>query len=299
MLTINNHQITNKRYITYFVYSNLAVHMKMALISARPKIADKKSNLKIMESYIKKTKADFYVFGELFLSGYRCKDELRNLAELLTGPSIKRIKKIAHENQCYIVFGMPLWDKRIEGLLHNAAILIHPDGKVNNYNKWFLPTTGPFEEKIFFDEGEELNVFETKYGKIGFLICYDIYFPEITKALSLQGADILICISASPSTTKKYFETLIPARALENTVFMVYVNLVGTQEDLVLWGGSQIYDPLANLLIKAPYYKESIVTCDIDLKKLKPARANRTVIRDIRPEIYQDLYNISRFHEKD
>lgn len=273
--------------------------MKMALISARPKIADKESNLRKMEEYIKKTKADFYIFGELFLSGYRCKDELRNLAEPLNGTSINYIKKIANKNQCYIVFGMPLRDNRIEGLIYNAAIMVHPNGKIDNYNKWFLPTTGPFEEKIFFDEGEELNVFKTKYGKIGLLICYDLYFPEVTKAFSLQGAEILICITASPSTTRKYFETLLPTRALENTVFMVLVNLTGTQDDLVLWGGSQVYDPLANLLVRAPYFKESIVTCDIDIKKIKSARANRTLIRDLRPEIYLDLYKISRFHKKD
>ena len=270
----------------------------MAIISARPKIADKKSNLEIMENYIKKIKADFYVFGELFLSGYRCKDEFRNLAETINAPSVNHIKKIAEEKKCYIVFGMPLRDNKIKGLIHNAAILVHPNGKVDHYNKWFLPTFGPFEEKIFFDEGEEINVFKTKFGKVGLLICYDIFFPEITKALSLQGADILICISASPSTTRKYFETLIPARAIENTAFVIYVNLVGTQEDLVLWGGSQIYDPLGKLLIRAPYFKESIVTYEIDLDHLKTVRANRPVIRDIRPEIYQDLYVISRFHNK-
>ena len=273
--------------------------MKMALISARPKIADKKSNLKTMENYIKKAKADFYIFGEMFLSGYSCKDEFQNLAETKQGPSIKRLKKIAQEKNCYIVFGMPLKDEKVEGLIYNSAILIHPNGKVDHYNKRFLITFGPFEEKIFFDEGEESNVFKTKFGKIGLFICYDLFFPEITKALSLQGADVLICISASPSTTRKYFEILLPARAIENTTFLAYVNIVGPQEELVLWGGSQIYDPLGNLLVKAPYFEESIVTCDIDLKRLKTVRANRPVIRDIRPEIYQDLYNISRFHKKD
>jgi predicted amidohydrolase len=109
-----------------------------------------------------------------------------------------------------------------------------------------------------------------------------------------MGADIIICISATPSVTRKYFETLIPARAVENTVFIVYVNLVGTQENLVFWGGSQVSDPLANLICKAPYYKESIITCDIDLKQLEFARANRTVLRDIKSEIYHDLYNLSR-----
>jgi len=272
--------------------------MKIALISMRPKIADKKANLQTMEKYVKKTTADLYVFGEMSLTGYRCKDELRDLAEPVNGPSIKYMKKVAKERKCYIVFGMPLQDSNVEGLIHNAAVLIHPEGKVDVYNKWFLPTFGPFEEKIFFDEGESVKVFNTKFGKIGLIVCYDIFFPELCKAYSLQGADMIICISATPSVNRKYFETLMPARAVENTVFFAYVNLVGTQEDLVFFGGAQLYDPLGNLLVKSPYYKENIIACDIDFKQIKLARANRPVIRDIRPQIYQDLYDYSRHHTK-
>jgi len=272
--------------------------MKLALISARPTIADKAKNIQTMESFIKKTKADIYVFGEYFLSGDRCKDEFRDLAEPLDGPSIQHLKKIAKTKHCNIVFGMPCKDNVVDGLVYNAAVLIHPNGTVDSYKKWFLPTSGPFEEKIFFDQGEDLPVFSTSLGKIGLLICYDLNFPELAKALTLQGADILICISASPTTTQKYFETLLPARALENTVFVAYVNLAGNQEDLVYWGGSQVYDPLGNLLVKAPYLKESIITCDVNLKLLESARARRPVLRDIRPEIYLDLYAFSRHHTK-
>jgi len=272
--------------------------MKLAVISARPQIAQKTKNIQKMEHYIKKTKADVYVFGEYFLTGDRCKDEFRDLAEPLDGSSIQHLKKIAKTNQCYLIFGMPLKDSTVDGLLYNAAVLIHPDGTVDAYKKWFLPTSGPFEEKIFFDQGEELPVFTTAFGKIGLLICYDLNFPEIAKALTLQGADLHICISASPSTTRAYFETLLPARALENTVFLAYVNLTGNQEDLVYWGGSQVYDPLGTLLKKAPYFKESIITCDVNLALLEPARARRPVLRDIRPEIYQDLYQFSRYHTK-
>jgi len=268
--------------------------MKVALVTMRPKIANKKANLEIMEKYIEKTKADFYIFGELTICGYHVKDELRDIAETVNGPLINHMKKIAQKKKCYIVFGMPLKHNTIKGLIHNASILIHPNGKVDTYNKWFLPTIGPFEEKIFFDEGEELRISETKFGKIGLIVCYDLYFPELCRAYTLMGADIIICISATPSVTRKYFETLIPARAVENTIFMIYVNLVGTQENLVFWGGSQVYDPLAKLIAKAPYYKESIITCEIDLKQLEFARANRPIIRDIKSEIYQDLYNLSR-----
>lgn len=268
------------------------------MISARPTIGNKTKNIQTIENSIKKTHADIYIFGEYFLSGDRCKDEFRDLAEPLDGPSIQQLKKIAKDNTCYIVLGMPCKDSTVEGLLYNAAVLIHPNGTVDAYKKWFLPNAGPFEEKIFFDQGEELPVFTTKYGKIGLLICYDLNFPELAKALTLQGADLLICISASPSSTRMYFETLLPARALENTVFLAYVNLAGNQEDLVYWAGSQMYDPLGNLLIKAPYFKESTITCDINLKTLESARARRPVLRDIRPEIYQDLYQLARFHAK-
>jgi predicted amidohydrolase len=69
---------------------------------------------------------------------------------------------------------------------------------------------------------------------------------------------------------------------------------VGTQENLVFWGGSQIYDPLSKLIVKAPYYKESVTTCEIDIKQVEFARLNRPVVRDIKSEIYHDLYNLSR-----
>lgn len=279
-------------------YTRFKKTMKLALISERPKIAQKQANIDLMKKYIQKTQADMYVFGELFLTGYCCKDEFRNLVEPLDGPSIQSIKTIAKKTKSYIIFGMPLLDNKIDGLIHNTSILVHPNGKVDYYNKWYLPTFGPFEEKIFFDEGEDLPVFTTKFGKVGLFICYDIFFPEIARSMALQGAELLISISATPSPNRKYFEIIIPARALENTVYMVYVNLVGTQEDLVFWGGSQVYDPLGNLLVKAPYFKKSIVTCDIDFKKINIARANRPVIRDIRPQIYDDLYDLARFHCK-
>jgi predicted amidohydrolase len=123
--------------------------MKLALISARPTIANKTKNIQIMENYINKTKADIYVFGEYFLSGDRCKDEFRDLAEPLTGPSIQLLKKIVKNKQCYIIFGMPTKDDKVDGLIYNTAVLIHPNGTVDAYKKWFLPTVGPFEEKIF------------------------------------------------------------------------------------------------------------------------------------------------------
>jgi len=271
--------------------------MKVALATVRPKIADKQANIKTMEQYINKTKADLYIFPELMLTGYRCKDELRNLAEPLNGPAIKQLKKISENKNASIVFGMPTTHK-ITGLIHNSAVLIQPNGKVGAYNKWFLPTFGPFEEKLFFNEGENLPVFKTKHGTIGLLVCYDLFFPELAKSLTLQGAELIIYLSATPSVNRKYFETLIPARAVENTTYVIYVNIVGTQDDLVFWGGAQAYNPLGKQIKKAPYYKQSLITIDIDFTKIQQARAARPVIRDVRPEIFHDLYHIARYNKK-
>ena len=272
--------------------------MKVSIVSMRPIIGNKKENINKMKQYITDSTSDLIVFGEMTLTGYPCKDDIKTLAELKDGSSITKLKEIAKEQNKYIIFGMPIKDQKIKGLIHNAAVLLHPNGKVNIFKKWFLPTFGPFEEKIFFDEGETLPIFETSFGKIGICICYDIYFPEITKAFSLQGADIIICISASPSVTRKYFETLLPARAIENTVFIIYANIIGNQENLVFWGGSQVYDPLGNQLVKAPYFEESMINCSLDLSIIQEARSNRPVLRDIRPEIFTDLYQLSRFHSK-
>ena len=109
---------------------------------------------------------------------------------------------------------------------------------------------------------------------------------------------MVICLSATPQVNRYYFESLIPARAIENTIFFTYVNIVGTQEDLVFFGGAQISDPFGKILVKAPYFKESIIIHEIDLNSIKQARAVRPVIRDIRPQIYEDLYHISRKHTK-
>ena len=87
-------------------------------------------------------------------------------------------------------------------------------------------------------------------------------------------------------------------RTIENTVFISYTNLVGSQDDLVFWGGSEISDPLGNQIAKAPYFQESIISCDIDFSLIERTRPNRPILRDIRPSIYQDLYHLSRYHTK-
>ena len=265
--------------------------MKIAAINIEPKIGNKKKNIKKMIKFIDKEDADLYVFGELSLTGYICRDEIFEIAESLNGESIKEMKEVAKQKDTYIIFGMPLEERK--GIVYNAAILIKPDG-IGIYKKNFLANFGPFEEKFYFKEGDDIPIFKTKFGMIGICICYDIFFPEIIKAMVLKGADIIACISASPSTTRQYFESVFPARAIENTSFLVYSNIVGEEENLIFWGGSQIYGPKGDLLAKAEYFKEDIAIYDVDFSLLKEARIARPTLRNTKANIFLDLYNIAR-----
>lgn len=260
--------------------------MKVSLVQAAPEAGDKEGNIKKIEKFVKKSKSDLVVFGELFLTGYEHKN-FSDLAESIYGDSVNKIIRIAKENNCYIVFGMP---EKENDKIYNTSVLVHPDGKINKYRKWFLPNFGIFEEKKHFKEGNEINVFETKFGKIGLLICYDLFFPEICKSYAMQGADILLCISASPETSRPYFERVMQARAVENTCFFFYTNLVGSK--LKFWGGNAIIGPKGDIKAKGEYFKEAAVEYDIDLNELKGAREMRPVIRDTRAEICEKLYSI-------
>jgi len=266
--------------------------MKLCIANIKPSVGNKKKNLKKIESMVLEENADMYVFGEMALTGYTCRDEFRDMAEDIDGPSINAVKKIAGEKDCYIIFGMPL--KEREGVISNASIMVHPDGKVNAYRKSFLANFGPFEERFYFSRGKEMPVFETRYGKVGMCICYDVFFPELVKGLVLKGADMIVCISASPTTTREFFEKVLPARAIENTAFIAYSNIVGTQENIVFWGGGQVYGPKGNLIARGKYLKEGVIIAEVDFRDIEEARASRPTLRDTRVEIFSEISRVFR-----
>ena len=265
--------------------------MKICLANINPKVGNKKKNMKKMEKIIDGEEADLYIFGEMSLTGYICREEVFTLAEGRDGDSIAHMQEVAKEKKCSIIFGMPTMER--QGMVYNSAVLVQPDS-VGIYNKNFLANFGPFEEKFYFTEGKEAEIFKTKYCNIGICICYDIFFPELVKSLAINGADLIVCISASPTISKDYFERVLPARAIENTAFVAYCNLVGEEEGLTFWGGSQIYSPKGELLAKAAYMKEDYIVEEIDLQALREARIARPTLRDTKPDIFFELYNAAR-----
>ena len=265
--------------------------MKAILAQLEPAVGKKAENLKKMERVLAGSEADLALFGELFLSGYMARDAIPKLAEPLDGPSVTRVRKLAAEHGTHVVFGMP--EKAAKGrALYNTSVLVAPDGRTWAYRKIYLANFGPFEEAVWFGRGSELVLADTKIGKVGLLICYDLFFPELAKALALQGAEVLASISAAPHTSRRFFDAILPARAIENAAYVLYTNLVGTELNQVFSGGTQAWGPRGEDLGRAKDHREGVVAVDVDLRQLDVAREFRPTIRDTRPEFFDAIRRI-------
>ena len=266
------------------------VNVALAQISC--KIGDKKHNFNIMKKNIKKAKkrgANLIIFPELSLTGYVNRDLTYELAEPIPGSAIRSLEEITKKEKVYVVFGMLERSEKAHAVLYNTSVLLGPDGLIGKYRKMHLPTHSVFEEKRYFRLGYEAPVFETNIGKLGLIICYDVFFPEICRLLRLRGSQLIICISASPGARRKFFEVFTVARALENTVFLAYVNLVGVENGLQFWGGSRIIAPSGNIVAQAKYDEEDLVIGNVDYAELERIEVFVPTLRDLRPELFNSL----------
>jgi predicted amidohydrolase len=266
--------------------------VRIALAQISCKRANKEENLKKMEEIVKKFKdqsVDLVIFPELSLTGYVVRDQIYELAEIIPGPSTYAVEKIAEKTQTHIIFGMPEVSEKTKATIYNTAVLVGPKGYIGKYRKMYLPTHSVFEEKRYFRPGYQSAVFYTELGRLGLIICYDIFFPEVSRITRLKGAQLIVCISASPAVRKTFFEILTAARAIENTTFLAYVNLVGIEDGLQFWGGSRLIAPSGRVLAKAKYDEEDFVICDVDYRDIKPIETFVPTLKDLRPELFDEL----------
>ncbi len=224
--------------------------LSLLLAQTGPKLGNKERNLKQISeqaSKARKKNVDLLIFPELHLTGYTMRDEVSHLAESIPGPSTRKVETLAREHDVHIVFGMPE-ESEVKGVIHNTAVFVGPKGLVGRYRKIHLPTHSVFEERRYYRPGQEASVFRTDIGIIGLNICYDLYFPELTRLQALQGAELVVCISASPGLRRRFFEGFCLSRAMENAVYLAYVNRVGIEEGLQFWGGSRVIAPNGSVL---------------------------------------------------
>ena len=270
--------------------------VSLLLAQTGPKLGNKERNLKQISEQASKARrknVDLLIFPELHLTGYTMRDEVSHLAEPIPGPSTRKVETIAREHRVHVIFGMPE-ESEVKGVIHNTAVFVGPKGLIGKYRKIHLPTHSVFEERRYYRPGQEASVFRTDIGIIGLNICYDLYFPELTRLQALQGAELVVCISASPGLRRRFFEGFCLSRAMENAVYLAYVNRVGIEEGLQFWGGSRVIAPNGSVLAQCKYDVEEFQICKVDLGEVSRARAFIPTIKDLEPGLFDQLRTKSR-----
>lgn len=256
----------------------------LAELSSAP--ADVDRNLERLDRIASSSRADLSVFPELFLTGYQIGDRWHELAVEAGGSEERRLGEIAHRTGGSLVVGAPRRHDRRSGEIENVALLATPDGVVVAQPKRYLPTFGPFEEGSRFTPTSESLPYPVGAGLVGLAICYDAFFPEVTRELALRGAELLVFLSAAPITSRALFDRLLPARAIENALPLVYVNRVGVEDGLVFGGGSVALDARGEPVALKPLPLddatpgERLLEAEIDPRSARHWRPFRPVLRD-------------------
>ena len=277
--------------------------LKIGLIQTRAE-KNPDDNLKKTLELVRKAAArgaKIICLQELFRSRYFCQDhDTKNfeLAEPVPGPTTKRLSELARQKKIVIVAS--LFEKRAEGVYHNTAVVIDADGKIaGKYRKMHIPDDPFFYEKFYFSPGDlGFQTHQTRYGKIGVLICWDQWFPEAARLTALQGAQILFYPTAIgwQETDRKLakaqmsgWETVQRGHAVANGVFVAAVNRVGKEGAVTFWGNSFVADPFGGLVAKAGEKEEEILIVECDLDQIKEIRQGWPFLRDRRIDAYADL----------
>ncbi len=254
--------------------------------------------------------ANIVCLQELFSSLYFCvKEDYEpfKLAEKIPGPKTEILQSIAKELGVVIIAS--LFEKRAEGIYHNTATIIDADGAyLGKYRKMHIPDDPSFYEKFYFTPGDTgFKSWQTKFGKIGVLICWDQWYPEAARLTALSGAEILFyptAIGWAVGEDKKVCEnqhnawqTIQRSHAIANGVPVVSVNRVGTEGNINFWGKSFVANTLGEIIFEASSDKEEVIVVEIDLDQSNITRTHWPFLRDRRIDSYNDI--TKRFNDKE
>ena len=250
--------------------------------------------------------ADVICLPELFRSQYFCQrvdPALFDLAEPIPGPSTERLQGLARSLGKVIIAS--LFEKRGAGLYHNTAVILDADGSIAGlYRKMHIPDDPLYYEKYYFTPGDlGFKAFDTRFGKIGVLVCWDQWFPEGARLTAMQGAQLLVyptAIGWHPREKAEFgaaqhqaWELIQRSHAVANGVYVAAINRVGHEGPadggLEFWGASFLSDPFGSLIAKGAHDREEIVIARCDPTRQEDIRRNWPFLRDRRIDAYGDL----------
>lgn len=262
--------------------------MRVGFYQYNPSFGEVAKNLDAVTAALERAEADLIVLPELFASGYQfvSQEEAHQLAEPVPdGPTTRRLMEIAKRRRVHIVAGLP---ERAGSACYNSAVVVGPAGFIGCYRKTHLF----YEETLFFTPGDSgFQVWDIGPAKIGVMICFDWYYPEAARSLAVQGADI-ICHPSNlvlPNCPDS-----MPVRCLENRVFAVTCNRIGTEarggkERLTYIGQSEVVTPKGVIIHRASRDQEELTIVDIDPTEAREKTLNRynDLFRDRRASLYK------------
>lgn len=261
--------------------------MRLVLAQLAPVPGDVARNAARLAEVVRAAPGDLAIFPELYLSGYRVGDRFHRIALRPGDATLRELGVVARSTGTTIVVGAPVASAERGGEVYNAAVAVRPSEEVFVQVKRYLPTFGPFEEGSVFTPTDRSRPVPVGRHSVGLEICYDTFFPEVSRQLALGGAQLLVTISASPITSRRLFERLLPARAIENACPTVYVNRVGVEDGIVFGGGSAAWDARGEPLAVAPVAgvptspEEAVGLVEIDPDESARWRPFRPVLRDV------------------
>ncbi len=267
----------------------------IATVQMKPALGESEDNLVKMSDFVSKIasqqKVDLIVFPELATSGYELGVRVTEMAQRIPGPTVNLMAQRAAEFGVYIAFGLVTKEK-VESVLYNSAVLVGPDGEMlGSYNKVHLKG----EERMAFREGFRLPVIETEIGNIGLLLGWDLAFPEVARALALEGAELLAVLANWESEQMEEWRTYIRARAFENALYVAAANRVGEDVTLKFGGESMIVGPRGKVYAtlaeeKDPETKEpreGYSVARVDLDAVRKCREEHQTLQARQPTVYR------------
>ncbi|MBD3674113.1 MAG: carbon-nitrogen hydrolase [Planctomycetaceae bacterium] len=250
--------------------------------------------------------AEVVCLPELFRSLYFCQTEDHrhfDLAESIPGPSTEALCPLAKELGIVIIAS--LFEKRAEGLYHNTVAMIDNHGEyLGKYRKMHIPDDPLFYEKFYFTPGDlGFQSFETEFGKLGTLICWDQWYPEAARLTALRGAEVLFyptAIGWHPSEKEEFgvaqhdsWELIQRSHAVANGCYVVSVNRIGHEGEpgggIEFWGQSFVADPSGQILVKGSTDREEVLIAEINRDQSDVSRTHWPFLRDRRIDAYSDI----------
>ena len=260
----------------------------VALAQIKPKLGCLDDNMALIEAAIEKgiaNAADLIVFPELALTGYFLKDLVPDVALRLDAPQIERLKVLS--NRISIAIG--LVEVSDDYRFFNSAIYFEGGEILHVHRKVYLPTYGLFDEQRYLARGERFRAFDTRFGRLGILICEDMWHLSSSYILAMDNATTLLCLSSSPGRGVSGTEELGSAAAwqkLTSTTAMflncrvLYCNRVGYEDGINFWGGSEVIAPSGEVVKRGSLLEKDLVIAKVDEGALRRERIFSPMIRD-------------------